>query len=340
MAKRLSQWINDTPGAYLLILRGFLGVTFTFAGLQKLSNPGFFQAAAPGSIQQQLLGADRTSPISGLVGIALHQPVLIGVAIAICELIVGLATLAGLVSRAAATLGALLSLSFFLTVSFHSSPYYYGSDIVFLFAWTPLILGGAGALSVDALLIQRAKRPKAANATAPIGRRAAVGVLAGAAVVLGGGAAAIGRALNPRTVQGATGPTLPSGASTVPTAGTTNSSTPTSGTDPSGGTPKGTKIGPAADVPVGGAASFTDPASGSPAYALQPTAGHFTAFTRVCTHAGCTVNFDQSSFTFDCPCHGSRFDATNGAVLRGPASTPLPSIPIAKGSNDQLYVDG
>ena len=37
-----------------------------------------------------------------------------------------------------------LSLTLFLTVSFHSSPYFTGADIVFLFAWTPMALAGAG----------------------------------------------------------------------------------------------------------------------------------------------------------------------------------------------------
>jgi len=41
----------------------------------------------------------------------------------------------------------------FLTVSFHSAPYYTGADIVFAFAWTPLLLAGSGSvLSLDAAI--------------------------------------------------------------------------------------------------------------------------------------------------------------------------------------------
>jgi len=40
--------------------------------------------------------------------------------------------------------GAVLALTFFLTVSWNTTPYYYGADIVFLFAWTPFITMGAG----------------------------------------------------------------------------------------------------------------------------------------------------------------------------------------------------
>ena len=93
-------------------------------------------------------------------------------------------------------------------------------------------------------------------------------------------------------------------------------------------------------MPVGGSASFTDPASGDPGLVIQQTAGQFVAFDAVCPHAGCTVAYAKAAKVIACPCHGSEFDAQTGAVLQGPASSGLGTIKIAAGSDGQLYVDG
>jgi thiosulfate dehydrogenase [quinone] large subunit len=53
------------------------------------------------------------------------------------------------------------------------------------------------------------------------------------------------------------------------------------------------------------------------------------AYSRVCTHAGCAVGYDQSARILICPCHGAEFDpAHNAQPIAGPTSTPLQSIRV------------
>ncbi len=79
-----------------------------------------------------------------------------------------------------------------------------------------------------------------------------------------------------------------------------------------------------ASIPVGNAVSAT--LNGKPILISQPTAGTIVAFTAICTHQGCTVA--PAGKEFQCPCHGSVCNAATGAVIQGPAPSPLASIPI------------
>ena len=54
--------------------------------------------------------------------------------------------------------GALIALSLWLTVSWAVTPYYYGNDLIYLMAWTPLILAGAPYLSLDSVIRSRRSR--------------------------------------------------------------------------------------------------------------------------------------------------------------------------------------
>jgi thiosulfate dehydrogenase (quinone) large subunit len=353
-------------GRVLLPLRAFLGFTFCFAGLQKLANPRFFDAADPASIQAQLAGAAHRSPIHALISPLTHVAVPLGIVIAFGELAVGVGTLLGFRARAAAAGGVALSLMLFLTVSFHSSPYYTGADIVFAFAWTPLLLAGSGpVLSLDAALAGWAARQRDTRAPTWAGTRSGAArqaqrsgaggpaasrrevVLRGtvtaavavASLVVGGVAAGLGRLAGGTAGQSA-GPSLAPAAGSVPASSSpaAAASPHRAGTAAPGQIPPGKAIGPASDVPVGQAASFTDPSSGDPSLVIQPKAGTFVAFDAVCPHAGCPVGYDAAAKVIACPCHGSQFNASTGAVEVGPAATGLRKLAIAEGPNGQLYV--
>ena len=325
-------------GWYLLPLRLFLGITFLFAGLQKLANPDFFRSSSPISIHAQLIGADRASPIHGLLSHLVSIAPAVGLVIALGEVAIGLGTLVGLWMRVASLAGMVLSFGLFLTASFHSSPYYTGSDIVFFFAWTPLALAGAaGAPALDTwfarLPADQPDRPGTLTRRVVLSKGALTGLVAGAFVVLSGLVAAIGRAGGGTTDTQATNTLTGGGSATTTTVAAGSGATSTTGAEPSG-----TAVGPASSVPVGGSAAFTDPASGDPALVIQQTADDFVAFDAVCPHAGCTVAYQAAAKIIACPCHGSEFSPRTGAVLNGPATTGLTAIKVSKGANGDLYV--
>ena len=338
------------PGGAVLLLRAFLGVTFSFAGLQKLANPRFFRATSPSGIQAQLAGSMRSSPIRPLLHLVAHAPVEFGIAIAVGEVAIGIGTLFGLFGRVAAAGGMLLSLSFFLSISFATSPYYYGSDIVFVFAWTVLLLGGSGLYSLDSVLernelAQAVPRGREISRRSVLARGGAIALGAAATGLLAGFDAIIGRALGHSVAASGVGTTrgttttTAAGSSGSGSSGTTaGSSGTTAGSSGSGSSGRVSVLATSA-VAIGGAAMFTDPGDGQPAYALQPQTGHFLGFSAVCTHAGCTVGYNESTDTFNCPCHGSIYNASTGAVIQGPAPLPLPSIPLTA-SGGQLYIEG
>lgn len=73
-------------------------------------------------------------------------------------------------------------------------------------------------------------------------------------------------------------------------------------------------------------------------YALLRVGEEFRAFSKICTHLGCVVQWKADDQTFRCPCHAAVFDA-NGAVISGPAPRPLPRLKVEV-SAGKVYVSG
>ncbi|WSC20382.1 DoxX family membrane protein [Streptomyces sp. NBC_01766] len=157
--RRGGRWKETARRHSLLPLRVFLGVTFCYAGIDKLTDSAFLHASGAGSIGELMHSVRDSAAVPGLVDLALNGPSGFGYAIALGELAVGLGTLLGLFGRVAALGGALISLSLWLTVSWRSTPYYYGNDLVYLMAWLPLLLAGSPLLSADAFLAARRRTP-------------------------------------------------------------------------------------------------------------------------------------------------------------------------------------
>lgn len=151
--------LRETASRYALLpLRIFLGVTFIYAGIDKLTDSQFMAATGSGSIGELMRSVRDTSAVPALVDLSLKSPEGFGYAIALGELAVGIGTLVGLLARLAALGGALISLSLWLTVSWQTEPYYYGNDLAYLMAWLPLVLAGASVFSLDALIAARRRR--------------------------------------------------------------------------------------------------------------------------------------------------------------------------------------
>lgn len=149
-------WRERASRYATLPLRLFLGVTFVYAGLDKLTDPHYLAGLGdPLSFASMTSGVKGGSPIGPLLDLALKAPGGFAVAIAVGELAVGLGALFGLLGRVAALGGVLLNLSFFLTVSWQVHPYYLGNDLIYLMAWTPLLLAGTPYLSLDGWLASR-----------------------------------------------------------------------------------------------------------------------------------------------------------------------------------------
>lgn len=103
-----------------------------------------------------------------------------------------------------------------------------------------------------------------------------------------------------------------------------------SGSSSSSSAATGTKVAALADVPVG--KSISTKVGGKSVIVSQPTAGKVVCLSAVCTHEGCLVN--PSGAKLVCPCHGAEFDATTGAVLKGPANKPLPGVAVTVTNGD------
>jgi Rieske Fe-S protein len=108
----------------------------------------------------------------------------------------------------------------------------------------------------------------------------------------------------------------------------------TSTGDPSSGGSggAGSALATTSQVPKGGGIILAD----AGVVITQPSAGTFEGFSSTCTHMGCTLD-NVSNGTINCICHGSQFSIKNGKVVTGPATVPLPAMPlVVKGKDISL----
>jgi thiosulfate dehydrogenase [quinone] large subunit len=332
-----------------------------------------------------------------LLNVAVPHATLFGGMVAYGELAIGLGVLLGLLLRPAAVFGLLINLVFFLSADWRIFPYFYGSDIVFIFCWLTLLIAGPANQVLPALdtwlvrrLVERAtaqNQPRlvtfcevffgvkvgsgepselqtqqsgqlGAARQAQSGRQQAGkgsqksgsmyrawqleqaqqqarrnfiwGTLTGGGVMLA--LAWVVQALHLLPGSDSTSQAAQDGSSALATP-TSGDVAPTNSPTPSSPGPGGT-IAKISDVPTNSSFSFTLPSSNDPGVLVHLNNGQFVAYDAVCTHAGCTVDYDPSSQQLICPCHGAAFDPSKSAeVINGPAQFPLATVKIAVDQN-------
>ncbi|MCT7351596.1 DoxX family membrane protein, partial [Streptomyces sp. 15-116A] len=145
-------------GVVLLPLRVALGFVSVYAGMGKLCDPAYLDGGKRGSLVTWLNSLHPWDIAEPLRQFALQHPIGTGLGIAFLQVVVGVLTILGCWQRLAAAIGALLSAGLLIAVSFKSTPIYDTTDILYLAAWSPLVIAGAPVYSVDGRLAGRAWR--------------------------------------------------------------------------------------------------------------------------------------------------------------------------------------
>ncbi|QNE79256.1 DoxX family membrane protein [Streptomyces finlayi] len=145
-------------GVVLLPMRVFLGFITIYAGMGKLCDPVYFDGGDRGSMVKWLTSLHPWALAEPLRDFALSHPVGAGLTVAFLQVVVGVLTVFGLWQRVAASVGALLSAALLVTVSWRTVAAYDAPDIIYLAAWSPLIIAGAPVYSVDGRLAGEAWR--------------------------------------------------------------------------------------------------------------------------------------------------------------------------------------
>lgn len=323
------------------ILRGFLGLTFVYAGIQKFLDPNFLHAGSATYIGTQLQGFAHGTPVAPLMDVLARSPLLTGIGVALTEIAVGLATLLGVGLMTAAVVGLLINLTLWLSATWHVHPYFLGSDSIYAVAWVALL---AGAWEAERSRFP-GRMPSVTDRIDHVGRREMLrgGLVAAASVGLAVLGAKLGGAPTRRsglsaqartqvgsgsrnqgsgTVTSQGPPSQPSGQATGPTQASTQAPTQAP-------TTPGRVLTTLDKLPVGAAVAFTA-AGGAPAALVRLADDRVVAYSRICTHAGCSVGYDSSARLLVCPCHGAEFDPAKRAqpLPGGPTSTPLQYIDV------------
>ncbi|WP_316522991.1 DoxX family membrane protein [Kitasatospora brasiliensis] len=283
-------------GLVLLPLRAVLGSLAVYAGFSKLCDPVYFDGGERGSMMRWLSSLHPWKVAEPLLAFAMAHPVGAGLVVSFTQIVVGVLTVLGLWQRLAAGAAMALSAVLLFTVSWRAVPVYDTPDLIFLAAWSPLLIAGAPFASLDGRLNLEAWRRFGADASGALRRRVlrrgavVTTVVVGLTLLLGsmlGAAVRTGARAHQAPERPATDfgtPVWPSGSpsgapggkgtSTTPQTAVPHPATPT----PSAATPSGTpSTKPATPTPSGKHSGKAETGSGASPVAPTPPGGAGTA---------------------------------------------------------------
>nr|WP_202523889.1 DoxX family membrane protein [Kitasatospora sp. SID7827] len=145
-------------GLVLLPLRVLLGSLSVYAGFSKLCDPVYFDGGERGSMMRWLSSLHPWKVAQPLLDFAMAHPVGAGLAVSFLEIVVGVLSILGLWQRLAAGTAMALSAALLFTVSWKAVPVYDTPDLIFLAAWSPLLIAGAPFASLDGRIALEAFR--------------------------------------------------------------------------------------------------------------------------------------------------------------------------------------
>ncbi|GAA5003182.1 DoxX family membrane protein [Kitasatospora paranensis] len=158
-------------GLVLLPLRVVLGSLSVYAGFSKLCDPVYFDGGDRGSMMRWLSSLHPWKVAEPLLAFAMNHPVGAGLGVAFTEIVVGVLTVLGLWQRVASAAAMALSAALLFTVSWRSVPVYDTPDLIFLAAWSPLLIAGAPFGSLDGRIALDAWRQYGPDAPRAVRRR-------------------------------------------------------------------------------------------------------------------------------------------------------------------------
>ena len=120
---------------------------------------------------------------------------------------------------------------------------------------------------------------------------------------------------------GVLGPTALAACSTVTKEYGNQPAAPKENTNP------GAPLAKLASVPVGGGTVVAAP-DGRQIVVIQPAPGEVRAYNASCTHQGTPVGAPDANGVMTCPNHNSKFQAKDGSVVNGPATSPLQEVSV------------